>query len=387
MEKLNEKLIPIFIVIQPILDMLVVLTPKLQVSTIIRGLFLIYMIIFLLKHLKTRKVTIFLLISMIVYILYNSIYLTTSLILTTSSVFKLYYLIFIIIFFTNIKTKNVSKYLLISLVIYISIFLISYIFNIGYSNYVAEEKKVGYRGLFNSINEISAILVILYYYAYNYLKSKKLYLIILTVLLFLISYLTGTKVLLGGLVLIVFINIMPNIVSKWKKQNNPVKILMILLSIILISLLIYLFLQTNTYKNMVVQANFFNVESIFSLEGINKVIFNDRLSFLAINNTYYIEQNIYMKILGIGYNNPLKLVEIDIFDVLYRYGLVGLSLTITSLIYVFKNLSKDKKGILVTIILIIISLTSGHVLISPAVCLYFGTALLMKREININCDN
>lgn len=386
MEKLNEKLIPIFIIIQPILDMLVVLTPRLQISTVIRGLFFMYMLFFLLKYLKTRKLTIVLLISMIIYILYNSIYLTTSLSLTISSVFKLYYIIFIILFFLNIKTKNVSKYLLISLTIYISIFLISYIFNIGYSNYVAEEKKVGYRGLFNSINEISAILVTLYYYAYNYLKSKKIYLIILTVLLFIISYLTGTKVLLGGLLFIIFINIAPTIISKWKKQNNSVKILMIILSIILVSLLIYLFLQTNTYKNMVVQAKFFKVETIFSLEGINKVIFNDRLSFLATNNTYYLAQNTYMKILGIGYNNPLKLVEIDIFDILYRYGLVGLFLTITTLIYMFKNLSKDKKGILVAIILIMISLTSGHVLISPAVCLYFGITLLMKEE-NINCSN
>ena len=386
MEQLNKKLIPIFIVIQPILDMLVVLTPKLQISTIVRGMFLIYMIIFLLKHLKTRKLTIILLTSMLIYILYNSIYLTTSLVSSISTVFKLYYLIFIIIFFSNIKTKNVSKYLLISLIIYISIFLISYVFNIGYSNYVAEEKKVGYRGLFNSINEISAILVILYYYAFNYLKSKKVYLIIITILLFVISYLTGTKVLLGGLLLIVLINITPTIVSKWKQQNNRIKVLMILLSIIIIALLIYLFLQTNVYKNMVVQAKFFKVETIFSLEGINKVIFNDRLSFLATNNKYYLAQNIYMKILGIGYNNPLKLVEIDIFDILYRYGLVGLSLTITSLIYMFKNLSKNKKAILVAIILSIISLTSGHVLISPAVCIYFGIILLMKDK-NINCSN
>ncbi len=131
---------------------------------------------------------------------------------------------------------------------------------------------------------------------------------------------------------------------------------------------------------MQVQQDFFKVDNIFSLEFINRVIYNDRLTFLDDNYTYYKNQNIDKKLLGISINNnDIKMVEIDIFDILFRYGIVGIILFVSSIITInFKEIKVYDK--ISMILLVIISLTSGHVLIYPAVSIYFSLAVAKDKE-------
>lgn len=142
----------------------------------------------------------------------------------------------------------------------------------------------------------------------------------------------------------------------------------------------YLFFQTSTYHNMVVQAKFFKIRNLFSFEGINKVIFNDRLHFLILNHTYFIKQDFLQWLLGIGYVNPLKLVEIDVFDILYRYGILGIIIMVFTFIYLGRNIITNKTCVFAFVLLFLIALTSGHVILYPAVAIYLGIIVILANN-------
>lgn len=387
--RLTNNIILIYIVLQPILDMLITIT-DLPISLIVRGLFFLYVILSIIKNKTSLKISIFIIFLMIFYLSYSYMYLNYGLITSISSTFKLFFLPFTLIYLNNQKqNKNINKALFISLIIYLSIYLLSYIFNIGYNTYLEEEGKSGYRGLFTSINELSAILVILYYYTYRYVNN--ILKVILTLILLIISYLAGTKVLLGGILLVLFINNIVKLINHFKSKNKKTKIVLSITYISIFMLLVLLFTKTTTYQNMIVQANFFKVNNILSMDGINRVIFNNRLTFLNENHLYFIKQSIINILFGIGYNNPLKLVEIDFFDILYRYGIIGISIIIFIFINIFRKTKISKINLLSIIILILISLTSGHVLISPAVSIYFGIIMWINNseveDANSNCNS
>ena len=112
---------------------------------------------------------------------------------------------------------------------------------------------------------------------------------------------------------------------------------------------------------------------------LNHVIFNDRLSFISTNFNYFKSANIINYLLGIGMDNySVKMVEIDAFDILFRYGIIGICLFILMLNKIsIKKLNREEK--LTLILFIFISLTSGHVLIYPNVCIFIG--LLTSKNV------
>ena len=63
--------------------------------------------------------------------------------------------------------------------------------------------------------------------------------------------------------------------------------ILITIAIIVITIIIlggiYLLTYTRFYKNMIVQQKFFKSYNILSLDFINKVLFNNRLTFLKDN--------------------------------------------------------------------------------------------------------
>lgn len=265
--------------------------------------------------------------------------------------------------------------------LFLGIYLFSYLFKIGANAYLPTDGKSGFKGLFSSINEFSAIIVCLLPIAVNYLRSKKNYKVLIIILICssIASLLIGTKVLMGGIIFTILYLIW-NEKNFFLRQSKKIKIMVISLFVILITISGFLFTKTRTYKNMQVQQDFFKVDNIFSLEFINRVIYNDRLTFLDDNYTYYKNQNIDKKLLGISINNnDIKMVEIDIFDILFRYGIVGIILFVSSIITInFKEIKVYDK--ISMILLVIISLTSGHVLIYPAVSIYFSLAVAKDKE-------
>lgn len=380
MNKKLNLLIIIFLILNPILDVASFL--GLSFSIIIRSLFLIYMIVYLFLSKKELKLLIFLLVFGIISFIYQYLYLNFGFMEIASSVSKFLYLPVSILFFKNylfnIKKEKIETIILIS---YLSIYLLSYIFNIGQDAYLPTDGKSGFKGLFSSINEFSAIIVCLLPIVTTYLKkNKKILLLIYIIISSLIaSLLIGTKILMGGIIFTLLYLL-------WQERkyfyrfSKKIKILVVICFTVFLVIGGFLFTKTRTYQNMLVQKDFFKVDNIFSLEFVNRVIYNDRLTFLNDNFNYYKNQDISKVLLGIGINDySIKMVEIDIFDIIFRYGIVSMIVFISSIILSinFKNItSNDKISLL---LLIIISLTSGHVLIYPAACIYFALAFSKNK--------
>ena len=380
MNKKLNLLVIIFLLLNPILDVTSFL--NLPFSIIIRSLFLVGIVLYLFINKKELKLLIPLLIFNIISFIYQYFYLKFGLTETVSSIFKFLYLPVSILFFKNYSlTIEKSKIETIILITYLGIYLFSYLFKIGANAYLPTDGKSGFKGLFSSINEFSAIIVCLLPIVVNYLRSKKNYIVLIIILICssIASLLIGTKVLMGGIIFTILYLIW-NEKNFFLRQSKKIKIMVISLFVILITISGFLFTKTRTYKNMQVQQDFIKVDNIFSLEFINRVIYNDRLTFLDDNYTYYKNQNIDKKLLGIAINNnDIKMVEIDIFDILFRYGIVGIILFVSSIITInFKEIKVYDK--ISMILLVIISLTSGHVLIYPAVSIYFSLAVAKDKE-------
>ena len=376
-----EKFIVFFLLLQPFLDVLSVVFPKLYMHVLVRGLFLVYVVFYLFKSSKYKKEVIFLCLSMIPFFVYHYMFLKFPLFSVLNSIFKLYYLFFIILFFSSKKINNIGKYLSIILVEYIIIYLCSYIFKFGYSAYLTTDGKTGFRGMFQSINEISAILVILYYFILHYFKDKNIIVGIFTLLLFFIAYLTGTKVLFGFLSILFLGFIIIKLLPYWKKFSWKKRSVSVLGIVCFLLIVFYIFINTSVYKNMLIQADFFKVNNFFTFDGINYIIFNNRITFLNLNWLNFMQENIFSWIFGIGYFNSLKLSELDCFDILFRFGIGGFSLFIWMMVFLFRKINRNKWNILGAILLLIISTTSGHVLLSPAVSIYFGILLCFPKEV------
>ena len=383
MNKIIEKVLVVFLLIQPFLD--VIATTNYSIlNIIVRGLFLLLIVIYLLFNKKNIAILISTLTAGLILFGIN-IYLNFGIVTSISNVMKLYYLPITILFFVNIKNSIDNKIITYVLFIYLILFLSSYIFGFGYNNYKLSDGKQGFRGIFNSINEISAIIIGLLPLALNYLKNKKNYIIsiLLIVFAFFVALLTGTKVLMIGLFIIIIFIYIKSAIKIFKNMSTIKKIISIIVISIIILGGIYLLTYTRFYKNMLVQQKFFKSYNILSIDFINKVLFNNRLTFLKDNFLFYKSQKLINIIFGIGYSNQsIKLVEIDIFDILFRFGIFGLIGFIVPIIYIVKKIKLDKISLFSIILLILISLTSGHVLLSPSVSIYFGYIILINNKIN-----
>ena len=380
MNKKINYLVIVFLLLNPILDVASFL--NLPFSIIIRSLFLASITVYLFIKKKELKFLISLLIFSIISSIYQYFSLKFGITETISSTLKFLYLPVSILFFKNyIFTVEKNKIESIILITYLGIYLLSYVLKIGADAYLPTDVKSGFKGLFSSINEFSAIIVCLLPIVTSYFKERKKYLILVLIILgsMAASLLMGTKVLMGGIIFTVFYFLWQerNILLK---QSRKVKAIFTLCLIIVMVMGCFMFTKTRTYQNMLVQQDFFKVDNIFSLEFVNRIVYNDRLTFLNDNFNYYKNQDTKELLLGIGIsNNDIKLVEIDIFDILFRYGILGLILFIgsISLNINWKEINKCDKISL--ILLIIVSLTSGHVLIYPAVSVYFALAIARSK--------
>ncbi len=359
----------IFLLLGPILDITVFY--NLPFNIIVRGIYLLIITYLIFRKKKDIKLLCLLLMFGLIQFVFQKFYLDYSYKDIMSNIFKFLYLPLSILYFKNLKLKK-ERVLSIILFMYIGIYLFSYITKTGASAYLETDGKTGFRGLFTSINEFSAIIVGLLPIVSNYLKNKKKYLIlsILFITSIICSLLIGTKVLIAGIIITLLFLIYQEKEYLYDKRSLIQKTIIIIFMIVMIIGFIYLFTKTRIYKNMMVQSDFFKPKNFG--EFFNHVLFNDRLSFLNINFNYFKSTNILNWLLGIGFNNnSVKMVEIDIFDILFRYGLLGLTL----FLYMFKKINyKDLKSCdkLALVLLIAISLTSGHVLIYPNVCIYIG---------------
>lgn len=416
-----EKILTIFIFIQPLLDVITAISIKkfninLTIGSLVRITFLLFCIYYLIFLSNNKKKNILYLLLIGIYIIsfvtiiliYKDLNVLPYELKNTLNTFYLpITLITILEIFKEHKIKFKFKNIAIVYAIYLLFIIFPAITNTGFLSY--SHSKLGTVGWFLSANAVgnilSFLLPIIIYYLLKISKN------ILLKLIFLISTLyvfvnIGTKVPILSLFIIIIMNLIYFMYLNIKKKNY----IFIKLSLIGVTLLtifsIILIPKTNFYKNLEIHKEYLGInnysEILTSYEYINNFIFSERLTFLENTHENYKNSHVLEKILGIGYienyntmSQSTKTIEIDYFEIFYRHGLVGFILyfavfiKVLALVFkkIFQKLNLLNVEYLTSIILILLlSLFSGHILVTPAVSIYivllFAIVLNNYKEID-----
>lgn len=394
---------------------------------IIKSIFLFIMIFYILKtKSKYKKVSIGLLTLIFIYVICYflvkpDILKMPFLLKELNFIFKLIYLPvsfmgLLCIYDDNNYTKDaIVNIIKKTLIIYTFMLIIPLIFNVAYTTYPKTLK--GYIGLFYSGNEIANILVLLFPTAYLFLNDKKYnFLIIFPIILSIL--LIGTKVATFGCLIITFITLIFSLIkNKFRICKSSIKCISIFIFTLLLCLNSYAVFNYNYAKNnyyideekeiIIDEANKTEVEEIknsilrfYDKNKLNKIIKplisgRDMLlaNTLSVYNDINDDTNIWF---GIGFSNTEKvnntniarLIEIDICDLYFHFGIIGLIISLYPIIFIgyliivnHKKLNLNCYYLIIILLLLAgISTLSGHVLFAPAVSIYLVLYLLLIME-------
>ena len=391
LDKNISKIILIFIFLQPIIDLLTSISINylhltISVGIVVRSLFLVLIIYYYVFIRKISKKQLMYLLGILVFSLSFIIFIYLSKEPMGSNIVSLIKYLYFIILLILIDSKDLKiskRNLFYIALIYILLIFVPRMLSFDFNSY--REGNIGSVGIFNSGNEINAILIFLLpIYLTNLLKEQSLaYRLIFFAVMAYVSLLTGTKVLLFFFLLITLIKILPEA----KKLSNKAKIVSLIGVGITCALLVILIPKTNFYHNIVLSLEYNNINSfkdIFSYNFLNNVIFHERLTFLVNNFNIYINSGIRSILFGIGLTSNsilLKEVEMDLYDILITFGIIGTLLLVIPVIKYLISLNKQDKDLIIgTIFLLIVSIISGHVLLSPAVSIYLIIGLKNRIE-------
>ncbi len=402
-----ENLIYIYIILNPILDIVSFLTRNiwettLSPTTILRPIIptLIMIYIFIKGTIKFKVRTIIISAIYLVYTIIH-IYLFTKNI-TGSSYggisLELRYMInytFMImnlfifnhVFKNKINISKLQKSLIISMIIYIGSMYISIITNTSSFTYPYEQ--IGYKGWFESGNSVSAIIILSMFGYISYIKNKeqKKYIKIILPLIILsgiyLVVLVGTRTgLLGFLIVIIsyiFAQIAITLIKKVKINKKIIIISVLTLLIIICGLVIfgsstlerreYIESQetesnlTGDLTNILAQINNNTLEEEFMNEAQKQSIIDlgETAKILNVDNTdqrmqqliYNVhlvgnQSNIALMIFGNGYSLNFRelIMEMEIMAILLNFGIIGFILYLGPFIYIlFKSIVKGVKNI------------------------------------------
>lgn len=389
-----NKIISIFIILSPILDVLVsisinVFHHNINIGIIFRMFFMlfIYYTSVIIYHKKKNLIYIFL--CMIYLIVYLIVQYDNTIIGNLHGFMRTFYFPIVLLGFYSIKDKikidNIV--LIVTFLMYILLIFIPVVTHTGFNSYSVA--KLGSTGWFNSTNEISGIISILMPIITVWLLSKEkigLKFVIAVISLFVISE-VGTKTPILSLLIVITASIIFFIATciKEKKYKVIIGLLIVLMTIGIVGKV--LIPKTNFYKNIVIHAKYLKLDSpkdIFTNEYVfDHFIFSQRISFLEKADNRYDKVKISKKLFGMGYinknNKNYKEIEMDYYDIWYNHGIIGFILFFSVYIYVlvdiFKRLPKtlnyEKYMVYVSLfIILILSLFSGHIITTPSVSLF-----------------
>lgn len=400
-----EKILTIFIFLQPILDVLTAISIKkfninLTIGSLIRITFLIFCIYYLVFLSKNRKKN-------LIYILLLGIYITSFTIITLiykdlnilpfelKNTLNTFYfpvtLISILQMFKENEIKFRVKNIVIVFGLYLVFIIIPAITNTSFLSY--SHSKLGTIGWFLSANAVgnilSILLPIIIYYIIKINKNIFIKILILVSTAYVFVNM-GTKVPILSSIIIIITNLIYFIIQNAKKKNY-IFITSSLIGVTLLVIFSIIFIpKTSFYKNLEIHREYLGINSyteiITSYDNINNFIFSERLTFLENTHNSYISSHLPEKILGIGYvenyntqKENTKTIEIDYFEIFYRQGIVGfmlyfiifIKILIIAIKKVLKNITLLNVEYMTSIILILLlSLFSGHILVTPSVSIY-----------------
>lgn len=438
--KINfENIFILFIICQPIIDIITSLCVRnisetLTLGIFVRTIFMLYLMVYtFLKVNKKNKWKILIYYALIaiycISFIINS-YIKHGLpmmVLQIKGLIKTFYfpiiLSSLLILFTEKKYSSKSKYINIALTIYVLTIVFCKIFSIGYPTYPLKN-NIGTIGLFYAGNEISAIIALLSPICFATFISKKFnilnaFLCALTVFAMLEI---GTKVACVSIIGLIILSIIVSIIKLIRKDQKGFYKQFIALT--LIALLTFLFIgNTPGGKNLKIKPIFSKDKKVVVENKGNKKNKTQKKDSTSLNSTTllsgrnnffknslkkYNSSPITDKAMGIGYISARegvlqenKLVEIDYFDIFFCHGIVGTLIYIIPLAIIIvlslkkffaKFITNIKNYTLIFLIYSIligfgIALLAGHVFTAPAVSMLLILIVLeMYTKLNYEKD-
>lgn len=387
-----KKIIYYLFLILPFIDLITSFTERINgnivsIGTIFKGILILFSGIYILfitkSKYKKKSIIYYLLLSIfsIIHILIGN----NSYVSSVTQLIKFMFLPIIFIFLLNynddykisyIEMKKILKY---NVFFILTTILIAKLTNTGFNSY-SDTVTTGVVGWYYSANEISGIITILFpLFLEDILKNNKYSFILVMYVIFMMMML-GTKTPLLG-VLISLITLFIHILLKDKNKKNIFKI------VFFISYTVILFFNSSYLSNLNSGRYISTTNAVFSSRDI------------YLNNTTreYINHNLEEKLFGLGSTNNKvleKYVEMDFYDLLYRYGIIGFiifmipffKIVLKMMEYALSHLNNynyDKMIlILITMLSLLISFFAGHILSAPAVSIYFGITIILYMNID-----
>ncbi len=391
--KLFDKLIFIFIIIQPFIDAITMYQIRspikiISISVITRGLFLVIISFWLYKKCRKKLLFYILLGYFVIDVVYIILFTNNSIYQEIANLFQIFYLPLVILFFQLYENKKINLSLIFKVyLIYLNFIIVPYFLHIGVYASEYYPGKSGYYGLFNGGNEISAVILAMLPWIIHYLSNNRnVFLKIFTAIetIFCI-YLIGTKTILLGSIIVLLYFLIPKIFKIFKKDVLKNILISILIATILLILIIIVVPSMPLYKNILLALKFFNVNSLtdfLKIEVIDNIIFSGRLNILENINEIYCNSQFITYIFGLGETTllNLKLIEIDIFDIFYSIGILGIFIYLMIMIKGIKKAKLKSIYLFSFILLIFVSLFTGHILTSTCVSIYLGLNFILTKN-------
>lgn len=307
--------------------------------------------------------------------------------------------------FSQKEMLNIFKY---TLIIYVLLLIIPILTKTAYTTYPKDLK--GYIGWFYAGNEIANIMILLYPATYLFISKKKFTFLISMPIIYTIL-LIGTKVSTFGVLALSIITFIFIVISnKFKLKKSSFYALIILLITIAFSfnsyaIYNYKYNLEHNYKEeqeeIVIEKE--NVNKVNNVRERMAVIYNNRFFKALLSGRDMLLANtvsVYNDIdddtsifFGIGFSNTkeinnkniAKLIEIDICDGYFHFGIFGLLIMMMPILLSIYIIITSKQKItlfsiyifLIIILLGGISTLSGHVFLAPAVSIYLVLYLLL----------
>ena len=398
-----SKIISIFILIQPVLDLITgiclhVFSLNLTIGIIIRMLFLLF-IMYATTFIYKKKLS---LIYYLIVAFYSIIYLIN--IGTNSHLFgqvqgllRVFYFPLLLVSFYDLKDeiKISTATLFTTLTLYLIFIFIPMTLNLGFKSY--EITKSGTLGYYNSANEISGIISILTPIVFMIFNSKgKSILKVIYILLYLVVILTiGTKTPLLSLLITIGMTFIYIMIKSYKDKKYKRILSSFIIIVIGIISLIILIPKTNFYKNIKVHLDFLKVEDITDIIDngnlIDHFIFSQRVTFLTDRKSIYDNATFQEKLFGIGYyynGKKDKQVEMDYFDIYLNHGIIGFIIFFSVYLYILVQTTKIKRKLnfnlymlnVSMLLILFLSLFTGHIITAPAVSLIVVVIIMMLQN-------
>lgn len=311
--------------------------------------------------------------------------------LEAQSLFRTFYLPFVFSFLMILYQRGLFKVkrknLILLLFFYLSFLVFPTLAGVSFDSYA--HSKQGNIGWFYSTNEVGGILAILGPFLFLFLKNHKWWIQVVGFLCYLSGILVlGTKVpVLAFLFMVLCFLIV--FFRKLLVKKDWKKIIYSAIGTVLCTLLLFFIVwQSSFYKNIRIHLEFLGiheVQDLFTFHHIDHFIFSERLSFLKDTHELYLSQSFPRQIFGMGILDiskgvSMKMVEMDVFDIVYHYGLCGLLLFFYPFFNIIKRFKFGFEEKVSLSLILLLCLFTGHILVAPSVSLICSLVLLPKCE-------